>query len=123
MGCDGFTGNANKRVTIQKRTDTVDNYGGSSVAWTTLQEAWAIIEPQSGREVFSQGQDQGRVDSKVTIRYISTLKSAATAGKYRILFDSRYFPIIYVKNLDEDMKREGKAFQVLYCQENAPEND
>ena len=120
---DGFTALANKRITIQKRVDSTDNYGGQTTAWSALQDAWAIIEPQSGREVFSQGQDQSRVDSKMTIRYISTLKNTATAGKYRVKFDLRYFPIFYIKNLDADMKREGKAFQTLYCQENEPENE
>lgn len=122
-GCDNFSGRANKRITIQPRTETADNYGGQTIVWTTNNiSSWAIIEPQSGREVFAQGQDQSRVDSKMTIRYQATLKSTAIAGKYRVSFDSRIFTVLAIKNLDEDMKREGKAFQVLLCVENAPEN-
>lgn len=123
MGCEGFSALANKRVTIQTRVEAADAYGGQTLTWTDLQGAWAIIEPASGREVFAQGQDHSRVDSKITIRYVAGLKNTAVAGKYRVLFDSRVFPILYVKNLDSDMKREGRAFQMLYCQENEPENE
>lgn len=121
--CDSFAAQANKRITIQPRTETADNYGGQTIVWTTSNiSAWAIIEPQSGREVFGQGQDQSRVDSKMTIRYQPTIKSTAAAGRYRVSFDSRIFTVLAIKNLDDDMKREGKAFQVLSCVENAPEN-
>jgi len=123
-GCDNFSGQANQRITIQPRTDTSDNYGGAAATWTANNiSAWAIIEPQSGRETFAQGQDQSRVESKMTIRYQSTLKNTATAGKYRVSFNGRIFPVLYIKNLDEDMKREGRAYQVLYCTENGAEND
>ncbi len=122
-GCDSFQARANKRVTIQPRTETADSYGGQTIVWTTNNiPAWAIMEPQSGREVHAQGQDQSRVDMRITIRYQSTIKSTAIAGKYRISFDSRIFTVLAIKNLDEDMKREGKAYQVLSCVENAPEN-
>lgn len=123
-GCDSFSGRANKRITIQPRTESGDNYGGQAVVWTTSNiSVWAIIEPQSGRETFAQGQDQSRVDSKMTIRYQPSIKSTAVAGKYRVSFDGRVFTVLYIKNLDEDMKREGKAYQVLSCVENAPESN
>ena len=122
--CDNFSGLANKRITIQPPTLTADNYGGYSVSWASSNlSAWAIIEPASGREVFAQGQDQSRVDTKMTIRYNSTLKNTATAAKYRVSFDSRIFTVQHIRNLDEDMKREGKSYQVLYCTENGPENE
>lgn len=121
--CDNFAGQANKRVVIQPRTDSADNYGGQSVTWTTSNlTVWAVLEPQSGREIHAQGQDQSRVDMKITIRYQSSLKDTATTGKYRVTFDSRVFTVLAIKNLDEDMKREGKAFQVLSCVENGPEH-
>lgn len=121
--CENFSARANKRIVIQPRTESADNYGGQTIVWTTSNiSAWAIMEPQSGREVHAQGQDQSRVDMRITIRYQSTIKNTGVAGKYRISFDSRIFTVVAIKNLDEDMKREGKAFQVLSCVENAPEN-
>lgn len=121
--CDNFAGLANKRITIQPRTETADNYGGQTIVWTTSNiSAWAIMEPQSGRETFAQGQDQSRVDMKITIRYQSTIKSTAVAGRYRVSFDGRIWTVLAIKNLDEDMKREGKAYQVLSCVENGPES-
>lgn len=123
MGCDNFSGMANKRIVLQPRTEVADSYGGQTVTWATSNlTVWAIMEPASGREVFQQGQKQARVDTKITIRYQSALSNVATGAKYRVSFDNRIFPVLYVKNLDEDMKREGKAYQVLYCGENDPEN-
>lgn len=124
MKCDSFPARANKRITIQPPTLSSDNYGGASVSWASNNiQAWAIIEPASGREVFAQGQDQSRVDTKMTIRYNSTLKNTATAAKYRVSFDSRIFTVQNIRNMDEDMTREGKAFQVLFCTENGPEHE
>lgn len=122
MKCGEFPAKAKNLVTIQQRTDTSDAFGGSGVVWSTLQTAWAVIEPTSGREPYLQAQLQSRVTSKITIRYIAALKNTASAAKFRVLFDGRYFPIKYVKNLDEDLVAEGKVFQVLMCEENDAEN-
>ncbi len=122
MKCGEFNAKARSRVVIQARTDTVDSYGGASVAWSTLATVWAIIEPASGREFLQSNQLQSRTSHKITIRYQSSLKNTASAAKNRISFDDRLFSVKYIKNLDEDMKREGKAFQQLYCEENDAEN-
>lgn len=122
--CKNFAGLANKRIVIAPPTETGDNYGGRAVTWaTSTLDAWAIMEPGSGREVFAQGQDQSRVDMKFTIRYRSELKNTASGAKYKVTHDSRTFTVLYVKNLDADMKREGQAFQVLGCVENGPETN
>lgn len=118
MKCNQFSKKARNKVTIQQRSVSGDDYGGSSGTWSTLSTEWAIIEPSSGREVFETAQLQSRVTSKITIRYNSSLKDTAVTGKYRISFDGRIYQIRYVQNLHEDMKREGAAFQKLFCEEN-----
>lgn len=134
--CENFAGLANKRVTIMKRTDTPDNYGGTTVAWSNLIGApsdggvWAIIEPWIGREKYTEGQKQSIVDTRITIRYLDAMKDTRDAAKMKVVFAGRTFSILYSKNLDEELmsnfnsryQREGKAFQMLFCSENAPEN-
>lgn len=122
MTCSDFTSQAKHRVIVQTRTDTADDYGGTAVAWSTLATVWAAIEPASGREALSDAQLHSRITSKITVRYQAALKNTATAAKYRVSYDSRVFSVKYIKNLAEDMKSEGKAYQVLMCEENDAEN-
>jgi|AKVG01.1.fsa_nt_gi SPP1 family predicted phage head-tail adaptor len=121
MKCGEFRAKASHFITIQERSTTSGDYGGVSVTWSDLSTAYAMIKPMSGREVFEQQQMQSRVKTKMIIRYQSALKDTADTAAYRVSCDGRIFPIEYVTNLSDDMKNEGKAFQVLYCSENAPE--
>lgn len=123
MKCGEFRARATHRIDIQQNTGTSDVYGGQTTAWSTIYTVWAVIEPLSGREVFAQEQMQSRVTSKMTIRYQSALKNTQEAGKYRIAYDSRIFPIYYVRNLADDMKSEGKTYQELFTIEAGPENE
>ena len=120
MSCNNFRTKATHRITIEKMNNTGDDYGGEAVTWETQSTVWAMMSPLSGREVYRQDADQSEVKSKITIRYQSALKDTATTGAYRVSYDGRVFPIRYVMNVDNDMKSEGKAFQILYCEENAP---
>ena len=122
MKCGEFPAQARHRVIIQTRTDTADDYGGTSVAWSTLSTVWAMIEPASGREILADNQLNSRVTNKITIRYLTALKNTATAAKYRVSYDGRIFSVKYIKNLASDMASEGKAFQILACEENDAEN-
>ena len=122
MTCGDWRKKASHRVTVQSKTLVRDNYGGSSVTWSDVGTYWASIEPLSGREIYMQDQHQSKVNSKMTIRYQSALKDTATTGGYRIQFDGRLFPIVYVRNLSDDMKNEGKTFQQLFVTENEAEN-
>ena len=122
MKCGEFSALAKNRIVIQQRTEVADTGGGFAVTWSTLSTVWAVIEPTSGREPYLQGQSQSRVTSKMTIRYQTALKNTASIADYRVSFDGRIFPIKYIKNLEEDLKREGKFFQILMCEENDAEN-
>lgn len=112
-------GQAKHRIDIQSNVLTSDDYGGADGAWTSLGKFWAMIEPLSGREVFASEQLQSRVTHKMTIRYQSSFANTKDFSKYRIVFNSRYFNIRYVRNLDASMKFEGKEFQEFQVEENA----
>lgn len=121
MDCGEWRSKASHRIVIQSRSTVVDDYGAFTNTWVTQSTVWATIEPLSGREVFLQQQQQSKVKSKFTIRYQSALKDTATTGAYRISYDGRLFPIVYVRNLEEDFKNEGTQYQQLFVEENAPE--
>lgn len=119
MKCREFRSKANHRIIIQKMSNTGDNYGGETVSWQTQSTVWADIQPLSGNELFRQDMQQSMVRNKMIIRYQSDLKDTALTGKYRVSYDGRLFPIKYITNLAEDMISEGKAYQILYCEENS----
>ena len=118
MACANFRTDANHRIVIQSMNNSADAYGGEAVTWQTQSTVWAAITPLSGNEVFRQDQNQSMVKTKMTVRYQSALKDTSDVGAYRVLYDGRIFPVKYVTNYADDMKNEGKSFQVLYCQEN-----
>lgn len=117
MTCD-FNSIAKNRITIQSPTETVDAYGGRTTSFTTHSTVWAQITPVSGRELFNQGAVQSRLSHKVLIRYQASLKDIKSSSDYRISFDGRLFGVQGIRNLDADMKTEGRFFQELLCEEN-----
>ena len=123
MKCGEWRSNASHKITIQSKTLTGDDYGGQSLSWTNQSTPYAMIVPVSGREVFASQQLQSRVTHKMTIRYQSALKNTATTASYQVLYDDRIFSVKYIRNLDDEMKSEGKSYQELYVEENYPEND
>jgi len=122
MTCD-FNSIAKNRITIQSPTETVDAYGARTVSFATQSTVWAQITPNSGREIFAQGAIQSRYTHKILIRYQAELKNIAVISDYRVSFDGRLFSIQAIKNLDDDMKSEGKFFQELLCEENGADTN
>jgi hypothetical protein len=55
------------------------------------------------------------------IRYQAALKDAAVISDYRVSFDGRLFAINTIRNLGDDMKSYGTAYQELLVEENAPD--
>lgn len=74
-------GDLDRRVTLQRATDTVDAYGGITTAWVTLADVWARIAPLSARELVSSAQIQGQTQTKITIRF----RTGVTNSNIRIL--------------------------------------
>lgn len=121
MKCSEFRGKASKRVTIEQKSVTSDSYGGQGFSWVTVATVWAYIEPLSGREAFRHEMLQSNVNSRILIRYLSSLKNIKTTAAYRISYDDRVFSIIYARNLSSNMKSEGHDYIEFYCAENESE--
>jgi len=89
-----------------------------------FREVWAIVEPKSGLEKYSNGQLESTVAAHIDIRYITELSNTATAAKYYIKFGTRRYNILAVLNMDalvtgqSRMIFEGKKYQRLICTEN-----
>ena len=112
-----FSSSANTRISVQSAATVEDSYGGRSETWSELLSLWAEIEPTTGREIYVSAQLQSRVDAKITIRYQASLSDTTVSAKYRAVVGARIYNIKAVKNLADDMKREGTDFQILLCVE------
>lgn len=121
MTCTSFAAKAKHRVIIQEQTQVDDRAGGRVVVWSDLWSCRAIVEPQSGREVFQHGQLQSRVGFKITIRFNNSLVDTKTTGSYRVKLDGRYLSITNIRNLNRDMKSYGRVYQEITAVENDAE--
>ena len=92
-------GRMRHRVTIQSPTATTDTGGGKSVAWGTLKEVFADIQPANTSYGTKHEQETETVTHKVVIRH-----RADIGTNYRIKFGSRIFNIVGILNPDERSK-------------------
>ena len=82
------TGSLRRRISIQRRDMTQDDYGQPSLTWVNVVDAWAEIQPLSGRELEIAQAMNAEVTHQVTIRYREGITAAM-----RIVYQSRYFNI------------------------------
>ena len=89
--------NMNKRIEIQRTTQTTTAIGEITDSWATLVTVWARIEPLTGRELFYAQQITAGADTKIYIRHYAGL-----TAKDRIKFGTRIYSIIAPpKNINE----------------------
>lgn len=100
-------GKLRRRIEIQRRTATQDDYGQPLTTWTTEITTQAEFEPLNGRELVAAQAVQSEVTHTVTIRYRAGITPAM-----RIKYDGRLFNIHAV--LDE---AERHRMLTLLCSE------
>ena len=84
------------RVVLEAPTRTADGGGGASVAWTTVAELWAAVEPATGTEgVLGEG-IAGRISHEVALRYRSDIEPTM-----RFRLGARVLEIRAVLDVDE----------------------
>lgn len=91
-------GSLNKRVTIQSRVTTQDDFGSESTTWSDVVTCWAGIRPVSGRELLGAEQPQVMHDARIRIRYQSGI---AITAKMRVNFGGRLYDIVGVVDPEE----------------------
>ena len=84
-------------ITIQKRSDTPDEYGQLSTTWEDVTTLRAKIASLNQRETYSNGQLVSQVTHIITFRYSPYLN--VTAGM-RVKYGSRVFDVQAPDNAD-----------------------
>ena len=94
-------GKLDKRITLQSRSATLDDYGQQSNSWTDVATVWANIKPVSGREKMKAMQVDSILSHTVAVRYNATFMPPRTVDAWRIVYNGRYFNIIAAMDLEE----------------------
>lgn len=93
-------GSLNKKITIQKLGDAVDDFGGIiEGGYQDFATVWASINPVSGKEAFLSNRDFSTVSHKIKIRYLAGIDASM-----RIFWNDRFFEIKYFINYQEANK-------------------
>ena len=102
-------GDMRDKVVLQVRTITPPSAGGTDFTevFTADKTVWAMVKTKEGKEIFDGTNLKGVVTHYVYIRYI-----ANTTFESWVKFNSKYYDIIDVQDLDERHE-----FLLLRCSE------
>lgn len=89
-------GQLRKRLALQSKTESQDNFGSVTHTWSTDETIWGAVQPLTGRELVEAQQIDAESNVKITIRYRVGLST-----NLRILWGSRVYEINAVLNFDE----------------------
>lgn len=91
-------GNLDRRITLQRSTDTQDEYGGSVKVWSDIATVWAAFKAVSDGEKVSAGEVGSTLMVRFTIRHDSAWADLSTLD--RLIFEGVVFDIWGVKPLE-----------------------
>jgi len=89
----------NKKITIQKYTETRDSDGYPSKQWIDFFSCWAYVNGISNNEFIVANAETAQNIVNFTVRYCKTLENVDTKG-YRIVFQGKYYDIQGVDNFE-----------------------
>ena len=95
-------GRLDRRITIQTKVVTQDDFGGEVVSWATLAEVYAEKIENRGAERFAAQQVVGAAIMTFRFRWSEVVKAVTVT--HRITFDGREFDITAVREIG---RREG----------------
>lgn len=87
-------GRMNRKVIIERVTETRDGIGGVTETWATQATVWAQQIPVGGSEALKAGRETASQTSKFLCWYVSGITE-----KDRLNFDSKYWNIINIKEI------------------------
>jgi SPP1 family predicted phage head-tail adaptor len=90
-------GKLDRRITLQRFTETRDAFNEPVKSWDPLATVWASYEPLSDGERFRASETAANASARFVIRYSSTV--ADLTPKDRLTFDGTVFDIIHVKEV------------------------
>lgn len=88
------TGEMDSRVTFQRPTVALDEFGDTIKTWATVATVWAKVQHLRGRELVSARQRVAELESTITARHSSIL--AAVDAKHRISIEGIDYEILWV---------------------------
>jgi SPP1 family predicted phage head-tail adaptor len=74
-------GRLNKRISIERITETKNDFGEFVYAWSELAKRSAGIEPLNGKEYFSSVGENSGVTTRIRIRYDSVTATITNADR------------------------------------------
>lgn len=80
------------KITFQRGTPSVDNYGGETVTWATLTTAWARVMYGTGQERREAAQERMAQAATFECEWSTTLTGVTVTD--RISFDSDTWDIV-----------------------------
>lgn len=89
-------GQLRHQMVIQSKTESQAASGMPSESWSTHATVWARVKPVKADEGFEAGTTTARRTHEITIRALSTV-----TPNMRVSWDSRYFYITGVRDMDE----------------------
>lgn len=89
-----ITGKLDRRIVIERATETRDAIGGVTRTWATLTTVWAQEIPLPGKEMFQAGRETIVRVSRFIIRYVS-----GVTAKDRLNYDGKIWNITAVAEL------------------------
>jgi SPP1 family predicted phage head-tail adaptor len=95
-------GNMDRRITLERFTETVDQFNEPVKAWGALAIRWASYEPISDGERFRAGETAATASARFVIRHSAVV--ADLNPKDRLTFDGAAWQILHVKEIG---RREG----------------
>jgi len=101
-------GKLDKRITLQVRSATLDDYGQELNVWSNLATVWANIKPIGGREKMRAMAVESTLTHTVAVRYDVRFMPPTKVDAYRISYTTpagaRIFNIVAARDVDEARK-------------------
>jgi SPP1 family predicted phage head-tail adaptor len=95
-----------QRITVQRRSSTLDAYGQEINSWSNIATVWAEVKPISGKEKLRSESMvvESQLTHRVTVRFSEVFLPSSQADAWRILFGTRILNITASMNVDEESK-------------------
>lgn len=96
-----------KRITIQNKQITQDNFGGEIISWKDYKIIWANICPKSLKNSVNYFKFETNITHIITVRFLNEIDI-----NFRILYNDRIFNIKSIINI----KEKNQYYEIL-CEE------
>jgi SPP1 family predicted phage head-tail adaptor len=92
-----ISGFRDRRIKIERRTSTLDGFGGEIVTWVEVGQRWAASMPVKDSEAFRNSEATATITHRFQILWDAAV--AQVDPTYRVLFDNRTYDIVAVKEI------------------------